>query len=133
MQLKKLDDDFIKYGLFSSINSLKNTDVKVDYTSLQADLDNLAASFCLCQDSHALNEEIPDAEYSPPKAEIQLSNQSTRATRIGELTFMKEVKSLIESVSIFNSPTETIFYGNKKGKDRINASKRRSKYIGVCK
>mmetsp|Transcript_13396 Transcript_13396/g.11893 ORF Transcript_13396/g.11893 Transcript_13396/m.11893 type:complete len:132 (-) Transcript_13396:331-726(-) len=131
MQVKELDNNFIKYGLFQATNAINLLQQGVSMPSMQLDLNTFLDGFCLCDAPPLEKEVLPSTEFYAPKAEIQLSNQSTRATRIGALTFQKEVKVLIEAVCIFKNPTETIFYGNKKGKDRINASKRRSSFIGV--
>lgn len=81
--------------------------------------------------------EGPQAEVSPVDEYVAKgstpSQSNGRRTRIGSLSFEEQVDSLSQSISIFAGPDEIIFKGNKKGKDRINASRKRSKYIGVCK
>lgn len=59
--------------------------------------------------------------------------KKSKTTRIDSLSFDIELNCLIESLDIFNNPKEKIFYSHKKGKDRVNASARRSSFIGVCK
>jgi hypothetical protein len=61
------------------------------------------------------------------------SVKNSRTIRIDSLSFNTELQNLIEALNLFKNPEEIIFYDHKKGKDRVNASKRRSRFIGVCK
>ncbi|CAI2368357.1 unnamed protein product [Moneuplotes crassus] len=134
------EENVPKLGLYQEISSLKtnelmnsyNYDLFITSQMLQASFEVLSQHFCLCSEGTS-RIEVRCIGESSLKDKTHSSPKSHRKTRIGSLNFDEKLLSFIDAISIFKNPDEIIFIGNKKGRNRINASRKRSKYIGVCK
>uniref|UniRef100_A0A7S3K8S1 AP2/ERF domain-containing protein n=1 Tax=Euplotes crassus TaxID=5936 RepID=A0A7S3K8S1_EUPCR len=99
---------------------------------LQTSLDALSKHFCVCPQQIPTND--IDAVQECLTNEGSPNNKAAfRRTRISSMHFDDKVGALRQALSVFHNPDEVVFMSNTKGKDRINASVKRSKYIGVCK
>jgi hypothetical protein len=52
---------------------------------------------------------------------------------LDNISFEQEIRSLVDVLNLIENPEEVVFYGKKKGKERNVNSRRRSRFIGVCK
>ena len=76
---------------------------------------------------------IPDFQASTVEPSEEKLPRQQKGLKIEAIDFEEDFKRFIESLDLIKNPKEVIFYGNKKGRGRVNKSARRSSYIGVCK
>lgn len=58
---------------------------------------------------------------------------SSKDLILNNISFEHEIRSLVEVLNLIKNPEEVVFYGKKKGKERNINSRRRSRFIGVCR
>jgi hypothetical protein len=131
MSTVNFDQDFIKEGLFCSLAALKETQNKFcgcPTTQFEGELNQFAQPEQ--QIPMVIYQEIPSYQMVQP---YQFVGTPSRGTRIDKISFKHHLARLIDTVQDIPNPNEVMYVGHVKGKNRANASKKRSNYIGVCK